>query len=330
MTSKTTAPPNWAEHYTPAHRRQAQDATAWLESHGLKRSWLGRQIKGSEATISQVLSGSYPSDPSHWLTRIAEVMDRHRDRATALKVPYVETSVARVVTAGCRRAHMYRNFSVVSAFVGTGKTEALRRYRDSHANVVMVEADPDMSPGALLMEICDLTGAVAAVRGNRVSRGTTADRFTAVIKALRGTDSLLVVDEAETLQARSLHHIRRIRDKAGIGVVLAGTEYLSSLIRPEHGQFDQIRSRVGFWPDVITGLSRADSDALVHAALGDGADTALLSAVWAYSQGSARVLCEALLPNLHDYGTQQGKALTPDLVHAVAKDVLSLKPRRAA
>jgi type II secretory pathway predicted ATPase ExeA len=74
---------------------------------------------------------------------------------------------------------------------------------------------------------------------------------------------LLIVDEAETLTPHQLHTLRRLRDLANVGIVLAGTEWLTGLIKPERGQFDQIRSRCGFWPETVRGITAEDAAALV-------------------------------------------------------------------
>lgn len=327
MTKNVATPRSYAPHYTEAHRAQVETAVAWLNEHDKTRSWLAKQISASDGLISQVLGGKYPTDPGGWLDKVAEATGRADERKRRLQIPFVETSVYKIVQHACHRAHVTRSFAVVAAFVGTGKTSSLAQYAERHANVIMVEADPEMSPGALLMEICDLAGVVVGIKGNKVSRGTTSDRFTAIVKALRGTDRLIIVDEAETLQANALHYLRRIRDKAGIGVVLSGTEWLSSLLNPEKGPFGQIRSRVNYWPAVITGITRDDTREITQATF-EKADADVVAATWAYANGSARVLCEGLLPAIHDYGLRQGHALSADLVHAVAKDVLSLKPRR--
>ena len=125
------------------------------------------------------------------------------------------------------------------------------------------------------------------------------------------------------------HILRRIRDKAGVGIVLAGTEKLHALIAPEHGEFDQIRSRVVFWLPVIKSIKREDADALAQAAFDmDGiADVPddVLDALWSYSKGSARMLVENLIPAVRDYGLKQGHALEAALVHDIAQQVLNLQ-----
>ncbi|AXF86417.1 hypothetical protein DTO96_102171 [Ephemeroptericola cinctiostellae] len=126
---------------------------------------------------------------------------------------------------------------------------------------------------------------------------------------------------------RCLHELRRIRDMAGVGIVLAGTEKLSALIMPEHGEFDQIRSRVCLWPKTITAISREDADALAQSSLDEQGelDKPVLDALWSYSKGSARMLMENLIPAIKDYGINKGEALDESLVHDIAKQVLNLR-----
>ena len=46
-------------------------------------------------------------------------------------------------------ARRYRNFAVLSAYVGTGKTYALKHYAKSSPNVYLIEADPTMTEATM-------------------------------------------------------------------------------------------------------------------------------------------------------------------------------------
>ena len=135
------------------------------------------------------------------------------------------------------------------------------------------------------------------------------------------------LQDAGTAQNDFAPLLHRIRDKANIGIVLAGTEKLTSLISPMHGEFDQIRSRVCLWPETIKTISRADADALAQSALDEQGelDAPVLDALWQYSKGSARMLMENLIPAVKDYGIGKGQAFGAELVHAIAQQVLNLK-----
>jgi DNA transposition AAA+ family ATPase len=186
----------------------------------------------------------------------------------------------------------------------------------------MVEANPQHQAGSLMIELLDQLGAVAP-------HGLDA-KFIAVCKALRGTNYLLIIDEAENVSAMGLHYLRRINDKARVGIVLAGTPKLHTLIAPEHGQFDQIRSRVSMWPQTVETITRDDADDMARAALPDEPlPDDVLDALWAYGAGSARMLTESLVPALRDYAV--GKlVLSAKVVDEIAAKVLFLKRRSAA
>jgi DNA transposition AAA+ family ATPase len=126
---------------------------------------------------------------------------------------------------------------------------------------------------------------------------------------------------------KCLHILRRIRDVAGVGIVLVGTEKLGALISPTHGEFDQIRSRVTIWPPTVTEIKREDADALAQAALDEQGELSgeVLDALWSYSKGSARMLTENLIPSIKDFGLAKGNELNAALVAAIAKQTLNLK-----
>jgi DNA transposition AAA+ family ATPase len=215
-------------------------------------------------------------------------------------------------------ARRNRNFSVMPAYVGTGKTFALKYYAKHNPNTFMLEADPSMTPQTIVKELArNIIGQDAM--------GTNYELFKSIVNELENTDSLLIIDEAETLTPKQLHIIRRIRDKSNIGVVLAGTEYLAGLIKPEHGQFDQIRSRAGFWPETVKKITRDDSAALIQAAFpNDEITDEVIDRLIQYSAGSARMLVEGLIANLHQFRKEH--ELDVKLIDAVASQALCLQP----
>jgi DNA transposition AAA+ family ATPase len=191
-----------------------------------------------------------------------------------------------------------------------GKTFALKHYVSLHPNTHLIEATPTMTPQSLVKLL-------ARVVAGSDGRGSIDDKFSAVVDALRDTDSLLVVDEAETLTPKQLHTLRRLRDIANVGIVLCGTEHLHSLIQPLQGEFDQIRSRTGFWPKTLKCVTKDDTAALVQSAFGtEDVSDAVIDRLYAYSKGSARMLAEGLIAGIKQF--RRGHQLTVALVDAVA------------
>jgi DNA transposition AAA+ family ATPase len=210
---------------------------------------------------------------------------------------------------------------VVTGYVGVGKSRCCREYRETHPMTLLVEVSPNMTPGVLMTTLLEQLN-------NAVPAGLDR-KFRELVRVLKGTNYLVIADEAEKMSGSALEHLRRLRDMAQIGVTLVGTEKLTNLIKPQHGQFDQIRSRVGMWPKTIERISRDDADDMARMALVDAGDLSneVLETLWAYADGSARVLNENLIPAIKDYG--MGKLpLSRPLIEAIAAKVLFMsKPR---
>jgi DNA transposition AAA+ family ATPase len=287
----------------------------WLKTRNYSRNALSRLARVSPASLSQILNGAYPSSPTKLLRNVTSAIAHAGDQAGAA-AEAVETSVFRLAHLACDMARRYRNFAVFTGYVGTGKTFAVKHYVATHPNTHLIEANPCMTPQSLIRQLA------RQVAG--VEKGSIAEKFEQVVSRLKDTDSLIVIDEAETLTPHQLHTIRRIRDTANIGVVLMGTEHLSGLIRPAHGQFDQIRSRAGFWPEAIKGITPEDAAALTQSAFGaEELPDDVIARLYAYCKGSARMLCEGLIAGIREF--RAGRPLDVKLVDAVARQALCLQ-----
>ena len=307
--------------YTDADNTQVEHVCRWLDKYGKPRSWLSKKTGIPSATMSQILSGKYPSSPSKQLAACVQAIEVEEARMADGPAGYVKGSVHKLVNVVCDRTRKHANIGVVTGFVGVGKTRTLKEYCAAKSLTLLVEASPRMTPGVLLTVLLEQLGTTVPPGLDRKVRE--------VVRVIGGTNYLLLVDEAEKLSAAALEYLRRIRDVARVGVVLVGTEKLTALIKPLHGQFDQIRSRVAMWPQTIEAITRDDADDMARAALADtGHEISddVLDTLWAYCAGSARVLNESLIPAIKDYAA--GKQLTAGLVEQIASKVLFMvKPR---
>lgn len=307
--------PSWPAHYSAEDVALIALIKQWMGERNYSQAALSRLARVSASSLNQILKGVYATSPTKLLVPLQSAM-QHADETSGDVVSPVETSVYRVATTSCNMARRYKNFTVFTGFVGVGKTFALKHYAATHPNTHLIEATPTMTPQSLVKLL-------ARVVAGSDGRGSIDDKFSAVVDALRNTDSLLVVDEAETLTPKQLHTLRRLRDIANVGIVLCGTEHLHSLIQPLQGQFDQIRSRTGFWPKTMKCITKDDAAALVQSAFGtEDVPDAVVERLHAYSKGSARMLSEGLIAGIKQF--RRGHALTVELVDAVAVQSLCL------
>ncbi|EIJ33338.1 AAA family ATPase [Thiothrix nivea] len=325
--TETTAPVRYplpseiSDQYTEHDKAALASIYDWLNSNpSINKQWLTSTTGLPSGTVASVLSGGYKASPGKQIKVMQEVIARYEDRkAKGIDDDnFAETSVYKLAITVCNRARTYRNFGVLAGYVGTGKTTALKRYAADNSGVILVEADPDMTSSTLLDDIMEQAG--IANPGQSINA-----KFRAILKAFKGTDRLIIVDEAEKTKPAGLEYLRRIRDKAGVGIVLAGTERLHAIIARDHGVFDQIRSRAPFVPPIQRSITREDAAALISNAFPQ-ADEDTIKAFWSLCKGSARMLCEGVIPTVKDYGLGQGHALSAKLVLAVAKQAMSLTP----
>ncbi len=324
-----TCPTEYANTYTAEHIDDLRVIYAWLNrQEGITKEWLATATGYPSGTIASVLSGKYNANPGKHLGVARKVIARHDERqAKGIDDDrFIETSTYKLAQVVCDRARTYRNFGVLSAYVGTGKTTALKHYAHDNAGTILIEADPSMTSSTLLDEIME--------QANVPPVGASRDKkIRAIIRALKGSDRLIILDEAEKCSVsdksnNALEFLRRISDKAGIGVVLAGTERLYALIAPE-GVFGQIRSRAPIIIPVIKSITKDDAAMLVNNSLPQ-ADSDTIQTIWSLCRGSARMLCEGLIPAIKDYGIAQDREITPALVLAIAKQVMALIPSKEA
>ncbi len=322
--TQLTAPDNYTDKYTQADIAQIKQIIQWANNNGKSQSWLARLSTVKVGTLSSVLNGKYPSSPSDFIRKVLQAIESHERSAEVSAVPFVPSQFYGLACSVCTHARDYKTFGILTAYVGVGKTRSLKEYADNNSNTVLIESPPCMQPTWMLNAILAALGAPLIKQGSGM--GNNGDRFHSVVQAVKGSNTLIVVDEADKMMPRCLEYLRRIRDMAGIGIVLAGTEMLEAMIRPQHGQFDQVRSRVGMWPKTIQRASRPDMEEVMQHALGDatGFDETIAELLWLYSDGSMRMLVENLIPTLLDFLVSKNKPLSPDKVKQTFELVLNL------
>lgn len=255
----------------------------YITHTGISQSKVAPLVGVSTATISQYLKGEYKGDVAAVDKKVAEMLERQADKAKDVKSDFVETAKAKDIFSVCQMAHAMADINLVIGEAGLGKTVTLKQYAKTVDNVILVEVEPTFSPKVLLVELCNRLGIVPS-RSNH-------DNVTNIVEKLKGSDKLIIIDEAELLNLKSLEVIRRIHDMAGIGVVLAGMPRLRANLRGKKGEYKQLYSRIGFVEDLSDRLPEEDIGMLSQATIGTSEFNAKL---YKASHGNARRLNKLL------------------------------------
>ncbi|ENU7737890.1 AAA family ATPase [Salmonella enterica] len=255
-----------------------------MNTHGYSQGQVARAIGRSVTAMNQYVQGKYNGDIVDMEERIANFIRRVREKQNALRIDerFVSTPTARKGLEVLAYAHQECEICVLYGAAGLGKTMTLKEYARRDDAVIFIEADPGYTARTLLEELCG--------RLKQNKNGNIHTLIDLCVEKLKGTGRLLIIDEAELLPYRALEVIRRLHDKAGIGVVMAGMPRLITNLKGKRGEFAQLYSRVALALDMGNSLDREDFDQIAVDLMPEAEDQKIRNALYDQSKGNARRL----------------------------------------
>ncbi|EAU5106081.1 ATPase [Salmonella enterica] len=255
-----------------------------MDTHGYSQGQVARAIGRSSATMNQYVQGKYNGDIADMEERIGHFLRRVREKQNALRIDerFVSTPTASKGLEVLSYAHLESEICVLYGAAGLGKTMILKEYARRDDTVIFIEADPGFTARTLLEELC------GRLRLNK--NGNIHALIEVCVEKIKGSGRLLVIDEAELLPYRALEVIRRLHDKAGIGVVLAGMPRLITNLKGKRGEYAQLYSRVALALDLGNALARQDFDQIAVDLMPEAEDRKISDALYEQSKGNARRL----------------------------------------
>lgn len=257
-----------------------------MEAHSLTQTAVAKSLGISISSLSYWLKAKYKGDVAALDARVDEYLATvtEREARPAPPASIVATRAYQEIHAFLKICARDCEMGLVVGDSGVGKTTALREYAREHRTSILVEADHGYTARALFLELCDSLGLD--------SKGTLHDLLVRVVAKLRDSGRLIIVDEAEHLPYRALELIRRIHDKAGVGVALVGMPRLRKNLQGDANHYAQLYSRVGAFRKVEK-LTDEDVTLLVSSRRSD-VTPSCLEALLRASRRNARVLHKLL------------------------------------
>lgn len=234
---------------------------SFLDESGKSASAVAKGIGYSASALSQWLNFTYKGDikkfeaaVENWLGRQLE----RQQRSVAQVSEFIHTSIAQKVFEVAEYCMIENEIGVVYGPAGLGKTWAVKEFQRKNPSSILIEADLGYTAKVLF---CELHKAVGLD-----GHGSIHAMFDDIVAKLKGTDRMLIVDEAEHLPYRALELLRRVYDKAGVGILLIGMPLLIGNLRGKRGEYAQLYSRVGVKGALIA-LDPTDTEMFVKSAL---------------------------------------------------------------
>lgn len=226
-----------------------EDQREWLNAHkeetGASWSALAPKIGIPMGTLSPFATNSYRGDNQ----KIADAIYRYRQMLTAqaaiaVEMPqppsFFETPTSRRIITMLSVAQL-GDMTIVAGGPGTSKTQAIRHYQASVSQVWVATMKPSTA-GVNTMQI-----KVLEALGERNAKGTPLALSTKIESLVRGTNGLLIIDEAQHTSEKALEEIRSWHDETGIGICLVGNEevLLRLTLGNKRDAFARLASRIG-------------------------------------------------------------------------------------
>lgn len=290
-----------------------QELKALMERKGYQQKQVAQLLGVSIAVVSLYLKGDYNGNVAEIDRKVDELIERDKAKVVEAKynAEFVPTLAARKGMDIMRFAHAEGEINVIFGAAGLGKTQMLKQYAKENSSAVLIETDPSCNPKVLLRKIAEAVGANA--------RGVNNELLEGIVAKLKGSERLLMIDEAELLSTRSLEFIRRIHDLTGVGIILAGMPRLLVNLKGKNNELAQLYSRVGFACDLGNALSDEDLALLAGSALGtDEFNAPLIKAC----KGNARRLSKLIRGVVRSSEINE-VPITAEMVEQYAKMLIS-------
>lgn len=238
----------------------------------------------STATLHLWMNNKYEGNVKKINDAVARFLEIEELREGRVTIDFVKTTVVDDVFDIAKTCHVENEIGVCYGDAGIGKTFAVKKYSIDNSDVVLIEADLGYKPKVLFSEIHKKLGFDG--------HGTVHAMMTDIINKLKSSGRLIIVDEAEHLPYTSLELLRRIYDKAQVGILLVGMPRLIKNLQGDKREYAQLYSRVGIATQ-LNPLTDEDKEAIISKLLPN--HSSIYPALSSYCAGNTRVLTKLLV-----------------------------------
>jgi DNA transposition AAA+ family ATPase len=204
---------------TVADIERVRERIRGMKTDRLSYSAIAREAGVGESTLNSWLNGKYNGDAGNIAEKMARWADaqseRNKLRAVLPRAPeFIMTPTVEAILGLLSYAQHVPTIGVVSGGAGIGKTVAIRHYKAENPNVFVLTGHPALkTPFSVLIELAAALG---------LAEKSADRRFSAIIDRLKGTGSLIILDEAHHLPTKVLDQLRAVYDLAEVGVAMLG------------------------------------------------------------------------------------------------------------
>lgn len=213
----------------------------YLENPDVDQSTLAKRVNKSSSTLSQYLKGNYGGDVEGLeadLRKYLKLVTAKKNHKR-IKLQFEKTSVAQKILKIAQMCQYNGELALCYGSSGLGKTTALEYLKKEFSGIILVDPDENATPRAILKQVAD---------GVKLGYydAMPEDFIANIVKKLRKSEYLIVVDEAENLKPDVFRTLRKVHDRCNgtCGLLFIGTERLNANLAKRKGEFDYVLNRV--------------------------------------------------------------------------------------
>jgi DNA transposition AAA+ family ATPase len=221
------------------HKELQEQLAKYIEEKNTSSNRVAKSIPVSATTLSLWFNDTYKGSVENIDDKVKNFLDRQEEIAKSPRqsIPFIQTTSAERFFETAKICHFDCEIGVVYGEAGCGKTKSAKEYAKNNNDVILIEADLGYSVKIFFRELHRQLGLDGL--------GGIHDLFEGCVARLKDTGRFIIIDEAENLPYRALDLIRRLYDKANIGILLVGLPRLLYNLRGKKGEYAQLFSRVG-------------------------------------------------------------------------------------
>lgn len=218
----------------------------YKERTGKTQSKIAKEMGISDGQLSGFLSGTYKA-PHTIIPKVEQLLQISDRREVAPKEPaFQRTTVSGIVMDLIAYCHIQGKIGVVYGDAGIGKTMGIREYaRQNPDAAIVITISPCF---ATMTGVNELLAEELRIR-EKVSRKIQTE----AVRKLRGSNKVIIIDEAQHLTVRVINHLRCLADESGVGMAFIGNEEIYLKMRGSgQASYAQLYSRIADNKHVLT------------------------------------------------------------------------------
>ncbi len=212
--------------------KEIQDVIAEVELINGGKTELAKKIDVSPAIITQIGKGEYNLTEGNVVyNKIARYLELRDKKNTFREITFVETSISKRILGIMEYCQMQHIICTIHGIAGVGKTITAERYVEKNPSAIKIDLIPGTCGGkGLLEEICE------ALKIN--SDGKERKLFKRIVEKLKGSNKMIIIDEAQGLKKDAIEYIKSIYDAAKVAIILIGNKGIYEKIAGDQSERD--------------------------------------------------------------------------------------------